>query len=123
MSIIDCLSPPFVIGLDVLRHCKCDVSFRENVLILRNEDGQTEVLPLYHGHHSDADDAPQLLPPAPRQPAAVASAAPPAAAGGRRPSAPAPASGAAGKVVVEDEDEDEDDDGGGPAMGVSMAGV
>jgi hypothetical protein len=36
VSIIDSLSPPFVIGLDVLRHCKCDVSFRENVLILRN---------------------------------------------------------------------------------------
>ena len=31
ISIIDSLSPPFVIGLDVLRHCRCDVSFKDQV--------------------------------------------------------------------------------------------
>lgn len=31
VSIIDSLSPPFVIGLDVLRHCQCVISFQDKV--------------------------------------------------------------------------------------------
>lgn len=38
VSIIESLTPPLVIGLDVLRHCQCDVSFKSNVLVLRSRD-------------------------------------------------------------------------------------
>jgi hypothetical protein len=37
VSIIDSLSPPFVIGLDVLRHCRCEISFQDEV---RREEGR-----------------------------------------------------------------------------------
>lgn len=42
VSIIDSLSPPFVIGLDVLRHCQCVISFQDKVLVLRSLGGAVE---------------------------------------------------------------------------------